>query len=203
MGHFTYSITNVAFRIYNFSELFPALLANILYDTFHHPKLSTKERSSKTFISSSIVIPLLQHSRNRDKNLGTGQTSDSESIRIARMLVTVSVGGFVLRAPMVVTNAIILEPYLKQDFDVWWLSFWTLMLQIVYSLNYFNSCINFFIYISMSSNFKKHFIRIFCPCFKNKDQGKAQKGRGPELKPATSTSDTVISEANVAIPSSM
>ena len=104
------------------------------------------------------------------KKLGVSSVKESErdASRITKMLVIVSVLATILRTPFNVMHIVAVRPYINREFDAWWLSFYYLLFEVCYSLLYLNSCINFFVYISVSSNFKRHFIRLFVPCWLEK-----------------------------------
>jgi hypothetical protein len=115
------------------------------------------------------------------------------------MLVTVSVLGLMLRYPFVILHIVAVEPYIKREMDVWWLAFWFLTFEVSYSLLYLNSCINFFIYVSFSTNFKKQLVRIFCPCCK-RAQGKGARGRRQvqQYKASMGLATTGVSESGTS-----
>jgi hypothetical protein len=121
------------------------------------------------------------------------QEGERDARRITKMLVTLSVLAVILRCPFTILRAGVLKAFNNQDLEPWWLAFYSILFRIAYVMVYLNSCINFFVYITMSSNFQSHFVRLFVPrCLrKRREESNERSSKGINESGSSTTPRTL------------
>ena len=133
------------------------------------------------FLSNiSVIVKLRMRSKKQANELGvsTGKTSIDSSKRITKMLTVISILTVVFRLPIHIILFIwinIMDSVMGHGPDNGYKLTLTWINCIItgYAITYLNSCINFFVYVTMSKQFRFELCQLFRCC--KKEEAKADK----------------------------
>jgi preprotein translocase subunit SecY len=163
---------------------------------YMYPNQSCMRLITEDSICHLPLFLFLQRSRTqRELGVAKYQEGERDSRRISMMLVTLSVLAVILRSPFAILHATVFQDFINRDMEPWWLAFYYIVFEVAYCMVFLNSCVNFFVYITMSSNFQRHFVRLFVPRCLRKSRGKSNE-RSKE-RSSTSTSSPSLKTVSV------
>ena len=126
----------------------------------------------------AVIIQLTRRSKltGNDGHVIRKNKSADSTKRISVMLVMVGLSTAVLRLPSVVLILIISNKAYTYNEDFYGQMFDAVTILGAYGLGFLNSCINFFIYVTMSSNFRTQLLALF-KCNRRKDAMEKQASK--------------------------
>ena len=116
-----------------------------------------------------VIVKLVSRVRQKTEKLGLEDKTDDTTVKISVMLVVVGLITAAFRLPVVIMGAISSNTNfhlgIKTYYDVI-LNYVTM--QVLFGVGYFNSCINFFIYLTMSINFRQQLCQMI-GCYRKRN----------------------------------